>query len=137
MRTCGRFASFRGSKTRRRSNRDFVRGLDLVVVRELTGGIYFGTPKEQRCVDGVDEAVDTMVYRAPEIERIARVAFELARARKRHLTSVDKQNILETSRLWRRVVERVALEYPDVSAANICSWIMPRCNSCAVRAIST
>jgi 3-isopropylmalate dehydrogenase len=98
---------------------DFVRGLDLVVVRELTSGIYYGTPKGQRCVDGVDEAVDTMIYRTPEIERIARVAFELARARKRHVTSVDKQNILETSRLWRRVVERVALEYSDVSCEHL------------------
>src|SRR5580704_6790609 len=93
---------------------EIVRGLDLLVVRELTGGIYYGTPKEQRRVDGVDEAVDTMIYRAPEIERIARIAFDCARARRRRLTSVDKQNILETSRLWRRVVNEVAGEYPDV-----------------------
>ncbi len=93
---------------------ELVRGLDLVVVRELTGGIYYGRPKEVRVVDGVEEAVDTMVYRAPEIERIARVAFELARTRRRHVTSVDKQNILETSRLWRRVVRRAAADYPDV-----------------------
>ncbi|MFY9718314.1 MAG: 3-isopropylmalate dehydrogenase, partial [Candidatus Cybelea sp.] len=93
---------------------ELVRGLDLIVVRELIGGIYYGLPKEQRCVDGVDEAVDTMIYRAPEVERIARIAFELARARRKHLTSVDKQNILETSRLWRRVVGSVAQEYPDV-----------------------
>jgi 3-isopropylmalate dehydrogenase len=94
---------------------ELVRGLDMVVVRELTGGIYFGTPKEQRQVDGVDEAIDTMIYRAPEVDRIARVAFVLARARKGRLTSVDKQNILETSRLWRRVVDAVAKEYPDVT----------------------
>ncbi|MBV8198585.1 MAG: 3-isopropylmalate dehydrogenase [Candidatus Eremiobacteraeota bacterium] len=93
---------------------ELVRGLDLLVVRELTGGIYFGEPKEQRTVDGVDEAVDTMFYRAPEIERIARVALESARARRRKVTSVDKQNILETSRLWRRIVAEVAREYPDV-----------------------
>ncbi|MEO6834792.1 MAG: 3-isopropylmalate dehydrogenase [Candidatus Tumulicola sp.] len=98
---------------------DLVRGLDLVVVRELTGGIYYGTPKEQRNVGGVDEAVDTMIYRAPEVDRIARVGFELARARKKRLTSVDKQNILETSRLWRRIVERVALDYPDVSLEHL------------------
>ena len=98
---------------------ELVRGLDLVVVRELTGGIYFGTPKEQRVVDGVEEAVDTMYYRAPEIERIARVAFDLARSRRKQLTSVDKQNILETSRLWRRVVERVAREYPDVALTHL------------------
>ncbi len=95
---------------------ELVRGLDLIVVRELTGGIYFGQPKEQRVTDGVEEAVDTMIYRAPEVERIARMAFEAARARRKHLTSVDKQNILETSRLWRRVVERVSGEYPDVHA---------------------
>ncbi|HLY03693.1 MAG TPA: 3-isopropylmalate dehydrogenase [Candidatus Cybelea sp.] len=93
---------------------EIVRGLDLIVVRELTGGIYYGQPKEQRTVDGVDEAVDTMIYRAPEVERIARIAFDLARERRKHLTSVDKQNILETSRLWRRVVNEVSAEYPDV-----------------------
>jgi 3-isopropylmalate dehydrogenase len=94
---------------------NLVRGLDLVVVRELTGGIYFGKPKEQRTgADGIEEAVDTMIYRAPEVERIARVAFDLARKRRKHVTSVDKQNILETSRLWRRIVDRVAADYPDV-----------------------
>jgi 3-isopropylmalate dehydrogenase len=93
---------------------ELVRGLDLLVVRELTGGIYYGRPKEQRTVDGIDEAVDTMYYRAPEIERIVRIAFELARARRRRLTSVDKQNILETSRLWRRVTNAIARDYPDV-----------------------
>ena len=96
-----------------------VRGLDLVVVRELTGGIYYGRPKETREVDGVEQAVDTMIYAAPEVERIARVAFALARARRKHLTSVDKQNILETSRLWRRVVERVHRDYPDVALEHL------------------
>ncbi|MGB8908178.1 MAG: 3-isopropylmalate dehydrogenase [Candidatus Cybelea sp.] len=98
---------------------ELVRGLDLLVVRELTGGIYYGRPKEQRTVDGVEEAVDTMIYRAPEIERIARIAFELARVRRKRLTSVDKQNILETSRLWRRVVNEVAREYPDVALEHL------------------
>jgi len=99
---------------------ELVKGLDMVVVRELTGGIYFGKPKEQRVgSDGVEEAVDTMIYRAPEIERIARVAFELARNRRGALVSIDKQNILETSRLWRRVVERVAQEYPDVKLSHL------------------
>lgn len=99
---------------------ELVRGLDLVVVRELTGGIYFGKPKEQRTgPDGVEEAVDTMVYRAPEVERIARVAFALARGRRKKLVSVDKQNILETSRLWRRVVEMVATEFPDVELSHL------------------
>jgi len=94
---------------------ELVRGLDLVVVRELTGGIYFGKPKEQRRIAGEDGAVDTMVYKTSEIDRIARVAFDLARKRRKRVTSVDKQNILETSRLWRRVVDRVATEYPDVA----------------------
>jgi 3-isopropylmalate dehydrogenase len=98
---------------------ELVRGLDMIVVRELTGGIYFGKPKEQRVVDGIEEAVDTMIYRAPEVERIARVGFELARGRRKHLTSVDKQNILETSRLWRRVVDRVAAHYPDVTVDHL------------------
>ncbi|HEV2260840.1 MAG TPA: 3-isopropylmalate dehydrogenase, partial [Candidatus Rubrimentiphilum sp.] len=99
---------------------ELLQGLDLIVVRELTGGIYFGKPKEQRTgADGIEEAVDTMFYRAPEIERIARVAFELARARRKKLTSVDKQNILETSRLWRRVVDRVATEYSDVHVEHL------------------
>lgn len=99
---------------------ELLRGLDMIVVRELTGGIYFGKPKEQRTgSDGVEEAVDTMFYRAPEIERIARVAFELARKRRKLVTSVDKQNILETSRLWRRVVDRIAPEYPDVRVTHL------------------
>ncbi len=98
---------------------EIVRGLDVLVIRELTGGIYYGRPKEQRRVDGVDEAVDTMIYRAPEIERIAHVAFACARARRKRLTSVDKQNILETSRLWRRVVNEVAREYPGVEVEHL------------------
>ena len=110
------FAGLEGASSLRP---ELVRGLDLLVVRELTGGIYYGRPKEQRRVDGIDEAVDTMIYRAPEIERIARVAFECARSRRKRLTSVDKQNILETSRLWRRVVGEVAREYPDVRVEHL------------------
>ncbi|HEY6450687.1 MAG TPA: 3-isopropylmalate dehydrogenase [Candidatus Cybelea sp.] len=98
---------------------EIVRGLDLLVVRELTGGIYYGRPKERRFVDGVEEAIDTMIYRAPEIERIARIGFALARARRKRLTSVDKQNILETSRLWRRIVNDVAREYGDVALEHL------------------
>jgi 3-isopropylmalate dehydrogenase len=92
---------------------ELVRGLDLIVVRELTGGIYFGK-KETRVEDGVEVASDLMLYRAPEIERIVRTGFDLARKRRKHLTSVDKENVLDTSRLWRRVVERIAPEYPDL-----------------------
>ncbi len=94
---------------------EVVAGLDLIVVRELTGGIYFGTPKEQRIgSDGVREAVDTMFYRAPEIERIARIAFDLARKRRRRLASVDKQNILQSSVLWRTIASELAADYADV-----------------------
>jgi 3-isopropylmalate dehydrogenase len=111
---------FKGLENASTLRPELVEGLDMLVVRELTGGIYFGKPKEQRVgSDGVEEAVDTMIYRAPEIERIARAAFELARVRSKRLTSIDKQNILETSRLWRRVVERVASEYPDVSVTHL------------------
>jgi len=97
---------------------ELVRGLDLVVVRELTGGLYFGA-RETRVEDGVEIAVDTMIYRAPEIERILRTGFELARTRRKHLTSVDKENVLDTSRLWRRIAVRMAAEYPDVSVQHL------------------
>ena len=94
---------------------EIVRGLDLVVVRETTSGLYFGEPKYTRVEHGVETAVDTLVYRVPEVQRIARVAFELARARRNRVTSVDKQNVLETGRLWRRTVNAVhAAEYADV-----------------------
>lgn len=98
---------------------ELVTGLDLIVVRELTSGIYFGQPKECRVKDGVEEAVDTMYYSAPQIERIARVAFELAQGRRQRVTSVDKQNILETSGLWRRVVASVAREFPGVALEHL------------------
>ncbi len=93
-------------------------GVDLVVVRELTGGIYFGKPSEIRESEQGAVAVDTMVYSEAEIERIVRYAFEMARARRRHVTSVDKANVLSCSQLWRRVASRVALEYPDVTLAH-------------------
>ena len=90
---------------------DIVSGTDLVIVRELTGGIYFGKPR----VFSDDEAYDTMRYSSGEIERIAHVAFDMARIRRRHVTLVDKANVLATSRLWRQVVASVADEYPDVA----------------------
>lgn len=92
-------------------------GLDILVVRELTGGIYFGTPKER--MENGRRAVDTCIYSAEEIERIARVGFEAARRRKKQLCSVDKANVLETSRLWREVVSRIAEEYPDVKLSHM------------------
>ena len=93
---------------------DRLTGVDLVVVRELTGGIYFGAQQLERTKDG-ECASDICAYTDREIERVARVAADLARARRRKLTSVDKANVLETSRLWRRVVTRVVAEdYPDL-----------------------
>ncbi|MEJ2210940.1 MAG: 3-isopropylmalate dehydrogenase [Anaerolineae bacterium] len=95
--------------------RALVQGIDLVVVRELTGGIYFGRPR----VEGRERAVDTMVYTRAEVERIAHVAFRLARGRRARVTSVDKANVLACSRLWRQTVEQVAGEYPDVSLEHL------------------
>lgn len=92
-------------------------GLDILVVRELTGGIYFGQPKGRE--DGGNRAIDTCVYSKPEVERIARVGFEAARKRKKQLCSVDKANVLETSRLWREVVIEVSKDYPDVELSHM------------------
>ena len=99
---------------------EVVSGLDLVIVRELTGDIYFGTPRGRRTAPdgnfpGAPEAFDPMRYTVPEVERIARVAFEAARKRRGKVTSVDKANVLETSQLWRDTVIEVAKEYPDVT----------------------
>jgi 3-isopropylmalate dehydrogenase len=91
-----------------------IRGTDLLVVRELTGGIYFGDSGREG-----DRARDTCEYSAAEIERIARVAFDTARGRRGKVTSVDKANVLETSRLWREVVERVAADYEAVALDHI------------------
>jgi 3-isopropylmalate dehydrogenase len=93
---------------------EVVRGTDVLIVRELLGGIYFGEPRSTEGAAGSRVAIDTMRYREPEIERIARVAFELAQSRRLQVTSVDKANVLDCSRLWREVVTRVAREYPDV-----------------------
>lgn len=92
-----------------------VRGTDILIVRELTGGLYFGQP---RGIDGEgsgETAVNSMVYTRSEIERVCKMAFELARSRRRKLTSVDKANVLENSQLWRRVVNEMAPQYPDVA----------------------
>ncbi|MEE4165828.1 MAG: 3-isopropylmalate dehydrogenase [Desulfocapsaceae bacterium] len=89
-------------------------GFDILVVRELTSGIYFGTPKGREGA-GMDEyAYDTMVYRRPEIERIARMAFDAARLRRNKVTSIDKANVLTTMVLWREVVVEIGAQYPDV-----------------------
>jgi len=92
---------------------EVIEDVDLLVVRELTGGLYFGE-QGRKSVRGVEAAYDTMFYTVPEIERVVRVAFDLARKRRRKMTSVDKANVLESSRLWRETTTRVAKDYPDV-----------------------
>ncbi len=94
---------------------EVVHGTDLLVVRELTGGLYFGKPSEIRETAQGYEAIDTLLYTEAEIERIVRIAFELARGRRSKVTSVDKANVLSSSKLWRRVAERIAADYPDVA----------------------
>jgi 3-isopropylmalate dehydrogenase len=94
---------------------EVVRGVDIMFVRELLGGIYFGTPRFR---EG-NRAVDTEVYTVEEVRRVARVSFELARSRRKHVTSVDKANVLETSILWRQTVAEVAKDFPDVALDNL------------------
>ncbi|MCX8126550.1 MAG: 3-isopropylmalate dehydrogenase, partial [Dehalococcoidia bacterium] len=108
---------------------EVVRGVDLVVVRELTGGLYFGRPKGQWISKSGRHAVDTMKYSEKEISRIVRVGFELARTRRKKLASVDKANVLETSRLWRQVAMEVGVEYPDVQLEHVLV------DSCSMRLI--
>jgi 3-isopropylmalate dehydrogenase len=94
---------------------ELARDVDLVVVRELIGGIYFGEPR----IEGSERAVDTMVYTREEVERISHLAFRIAQGRKHKVTSVDKANVLACSRLWRHTVNRVAQEYPDVTLEHL------------------
>jgi 3-isopropylmalate dehydrogenase len=94
--------------------RDLVEGVDMLIVRELTGGLYFGERRETHDGPGGRQAYDTLLYTEPEIARIARLAFELARGRRNRVTSVDKANVLASSRLWRAVVNEVHAAYPDV-----------------------
>ena len=99
---------------------EVVSGLDIMIVRELTGDIYFGTPRGRRVnAAGDAEGFDTMLYSEPEIRRIARFGFEVARKRKRRLCSVDKANVLDTSILWREVVGSVAKDYADVELSHM------------------
>jgi 3-isopropylmalate dehydrogenase len=93
---------------------EVIRGVDLIFVRELTGGLYFARPKRRWQTSRGRRATDSMTYSEHEIERIVRVGFELARGRRQKLTSVDKANVLESSRLWRQVTMEVAPQYPDV-----------------------
>lgn len=93
---------------------DIVRGTDILIVRELLGGLYFGQPRSIEGPTGTRQALNTMRYGEQEIERIARVGFELARGRRKRLLSVDKSNVLECSRLWREVITRIGADFPDV-----------------------
>ena len=93
---------------------DLLGGVDLLIVRELTGGLYFGRPSEERGEAPDRSVVDTLTYTEAEIVRVVQLAFELARGRRRKLTSVDKANVLSSSRLWRKIVEELRPDYPDV-----------------------
>lgn len=96
------------------------KGVDLIIVRELTGGLYFGQPRGRtKLPDGQERALDTMVYSSGEIQRVARVAFRLAQNRRQRLLSVDKANVLESSRLWREVVTEVARDFPQVHLSHM------------------
>jgi len=99
--------------------RDVVEGVDLLIVRELTGGIYFGKPRGISKEGEEEVGINTEVYRTSEIRRIAKAGFEAARKRRRKLTSVDKANVLEASQLWRRVVTEVANDFPDVELGHL------------------
>lgn len=96
---------------------ELLEGVDMLIVRELTGGLYFGQPKA-RVEDG-NAVVDTLYYTRQEIERVVRQAFELAQGRRKKLTSVDKANVLESSRMWREIVNELAGEYPDVAVDHV------------------
>ncbi|GAC1416450.1 MAG: 3-isopropylmalate dehydrogenase [Candidatus Velthaea sp.] len=105
---------FAGLEDRSPLRPELARGMDMIIVRELTGGLYFGE-KSLTEENGVLTARETLTYTEPEIERIARFAFELALTRRAHLTSIDKNNVLISSQLWRRVVTRIASDYPAVT----------------------
>ncbi|WP_284225260.1 3-isopropylmalate dehydrogenase [Alicyclobacillus hesperidum] len=96
---------------------ELLEGVDMIIVRELTGGLYFGQPKAR--VEGGQAVVDTLYYTRGEIERVVRQAFSLAQGRRRKLTSVDKANVLESSRMWREVVNELSAEYPDVAVDHV------------------
>ncbi len=108
---------------------EVIEGVDLIFVRELTGGLYFGKPKRQYTTSRGRRAVDSMTYSEQEIERIVRVGFELAEGRRQRLISVDKANVLESSRLWRQVATEVSEEYPDVELEHMLV------DACAMRLI--
>lgn len=98
---------------------ELVSGLDILIIRELTGGLYFGEKRREDLPGGGQKAVETLEYTTAEVERVTRLGFEMARKRNKKLMSVDKANVLESSRLWREVVESVAKEYPDVELSHM------------------
>ena len=98
---------------------ELVSGTDMIIIRELTGGLYYGTPRGISGTGAQERALNTMSYTRTEIERISHVAFQLAQKRRKHVTSVDKSNVLENSQLWRRVVTEVGRRYPDVSLEHV------------------
>ncbi len=99
--------------------REIIEGADIVVVRELTGGIYFGTPRGIGTKNGEQSATNTLTYSESEVRRIAKSAFDIARKRRKKVCSVDKANILETSQLWRKTIVDAAKEYPDISLSHM------------------
>jgi 3-isopropylmalate dehydrogenase len=99
--------------------REVLEGVDILFVRELTGGVYFGQPSERRSGAAGREAVDTTVYSESEVARVTRLAFQLAQRRRKRVTQVDKANILATSRLWREVTREIAAEFPDVTCEDV------------------
>ena len=103
---------------------ELVAGVDMVIVRELTGGLYFGQPQGREQTPDGRSAVDTLRYSEGEVARLMRVAFELARVRRKKVTSVDKANVLASSRLWREVAHEVARDYPDVQIED---WLVDSC----------
>ena len=98
---------------------ELLKGVDIIVVRELTGGLYFGEPKGRTITDGHERAVDTLAYYDYEIERVINLAFKLAKGRKKKVTSVDKANVLETSRLWRQIATGIGAEFPDIELEHV------------------
>jgi len=96
-----------------------LKGVDILVVRELTGGLYFGQPKMREMKDGKEHAVDTLEYYDYEIQRVVELAFNLARGRKKKVTSVDKANVLESSRLWRQIATKIGKENPDIELEHV------------------
>ena len=113
---------------------EVLQGTDLLVVRELTGGLYYGKPSEIRETAAGLEAIDTLIYTEAEIERIVRTAFELAKGRHQKVTSVDKANVLSSSRLWRRTADRVAADYPAIEFEHL---LVDACSMHLIRRPST